>query len=263
MSGPLIIDAHAHFGFLGVFFAPPTGLDDLLAMMDKLCIRFAVCIDHLYLSEGPGAGISCLQKAFERSNGRIHYLGMFDPRCPDECIGILKRAVGRPGFCGIKIHPSFHRTPAEASEYDAVWRFATDNDVAIMAHSWSPSDYNPVQILSTPARYEKFIRAYPDVRFVLGHAGGRGSGQDEAIRLARDYPHVHMDFAADVSCYRLIEHLSELVPPEKILFGSDYPWVDPRANLSRVFLADVDNAVKRGLLADNAARVYGIEVDSC
>jgi len=261
MSGPVIIDAHAHFGPVGVLFSYRTGLDELLATMDRLCVRFAVCTDHLYLSEGPGAGIGRLETAFEESDGRIHYLGVFDPRYCEESMVILRRSASRPGFCGIKIHPTLHRTPAESRGYDPVWRFAADNDLAIMTHSWSPSDYNPAQILSTPARFEGYIREYPDVRFVLGHAGGRGSGRGEAVRLVLEHPNVHIDFAGDVFCYRLIEDLSELVPPERILFGSDYPWLDPTANLSRVLLSDVSSNVKRRILADNAARVYRIEVN--
>ena len=264
MNGSFIVDAHAHIGLPGVFFAPQTGPNHLLAIMDLLSIRFAIlACDHVSLHEGSGAGLPLLRRMHEQSQGRLLFLGVFDPRDADGSLAGLLQAADWPGFAGLKLHPSFHRVRADDPIYERAWRFAADRDLAILTHSWSVSDYNPVQRYSTPRRFEQWVRRFPKVRFVLGHAGGRGSGRHEAVRMANEYPNVYLDFAGDVFCYRLIETLVESVPPEKILFGSDFPWIDPRANLSRVLLADVEERIKRKILVDNAAGVYGIQMESC
>ena len=262
MSEFFIIDAHLHIGAPGVFFAPQSEPAQLLSIMDKLNIRFAVCTDHLSLVEGAHEEISNLRKVFEESNGRIFYLGVFDPRCSDECLTALKQASAWPGFVGIKIHPTFHRTPAESSVYEQAWKFAADYDIALLTHSWSPSNYNPAQSLSVPMRFEKFIKKYPEVRFVFAHAGGRGTGRHEVIQMAGDYRNVYVDFAGDIFDYKLIENLVKSMPPEKILFGSDFPWLDARANLSRVFLSNIGDTVKKKILIVNASKVYKIGLNN-
>jgi len=254
------VDAHCHYGYLGGFFAPESEAGHLLGAMDKAGISHAVCIDHLTLFEGAVAGLEPLRELFESSQRRVYYLGTFDPRRATACLVALKQAKEWPGFVGLKLHPSMHGVPADDPVYEQAWRFAADHDVTIMSHSWSASSYNPVQILSTPRRFEVHVRKFPQVRFVLGHAGGRGGGRPEAVRMANEYPQVYLDIAGDIFEYRLLETLVQSVPVEKILFGSDIPWVDPHANLSRVFLADLQDSVKARILGGNARRAYRLGV---
>lgn len=257
MTGTFIVDAHAHLGWPGLFFLPETGSEQLLKIMDRLSIGRAVLAgDSVTLAEGAQAGISALRRAYEESQGRLWYLGVFDPRNPKESLTALKEAAAWPGFAGLKLHPSLHRTWADDPVYEQAWQFAAEHDLAILAHSWSISDYNPVQRYSTPERFEGYVRRFPQVRLVLGHAGGRGSGRHEAIRLVHAYPNVFLDFAGDIFCHRLIETLVASVPAERILFGSDFPWMDPRSNLTRVLLADVGQQVKMQILRLNARNVY-------
>jgi predicted TIM-barrel fold metal-dependent hydrolase len=257
---PLIIDAHAHLGEPGVFFAPLTTAEQLLALMDRLEVRAALCTDHASLYHGCADTLPGLQEVFERSGGRLFYLGVFHPGRAEACLAALAQARAWSGFAGIKLHPSFHHTPAEDPAYAPAWRFAADHDLPMLTHSWSASSYNPVQALSTPARFERYVQEFPAVRLVLGHAGGRGQERADAVRLAADYPQVYLDLAGDIFCYRLLETLLDSVPADKLLFASDYPWLDPRANLSRVLLSEIPDSAKRKILGENARRVYRLEV---
>jgi uncharacterized protein len=264
MTKPFIVDAHVHIGSPGTFFVPEAGPEHLLAMMDMLsiCVGIIAC-DHVLLYEGARASHAPLREVHERSQGRLFCLGIFDPRNADASLAALEQAARWPGFAGVKIHPSLHRVWADDPIYEKAWRFAADHDLPILTHSWSVSDTNPAQVYSTPERFERHVRRFPQVRLVLAHAGGRGSGRDEAIRMVKEHPNVFLDFAGDVFCNRLIETLVESVPPEKVLFGSDFPWIDPRANLSRVLLADIGDEAKRKILSDNARFVYRIQEQSC
>jgi hypothetical protein len=260
MKQGFVIDAHLHVGRPGMFFVPQTEPGDLLRIMDRVGISHAICMDHSSIVEGCGSGLDAHRELFERSKGRIHYLGVFHPQRASACLAALERAKDWPGFAGLKLHPSIHRMPAEDPSYEPAWAFAAQYDLAILAHSWSVSPYNPVQYLSTPERYEDYVREFPGARLVLGHAGGRGTGRYQAIRMANEYGNVYLDFAGDIFCYRLIEKLVESVPVQKILFGSDFPWLDPRANLLRVLLGDIEPAAKIQILRHNVIQVYHLEM---
>ncbi len=250
-----IIDAHAHLGAAGQIAAHRTSLPDVLARMDRFGIELMLCSHHTALLEG-GSGIDLMRPAYDASGGRIRTLAVFNP-CNGPGCGEEIRAVGDwPGLAGLKIHPSFHGVPADDDRYEAAWECASELGLAILSHTWSLSDHNPAQALSTPERLERWIRRYPAVPVVLGHAGGRGGGRIEAVRLARSYPNVYLDFAGDIYCYRLIEALVQSVSAGRILFGSDDPWMGPADHLTRVLLAEIPDAAKAAILHDTALTVY-------
>ena len=258
MSVPFLVDAHTHTGEPGAFFAPQSRADELLALMDRLGIQRAISIHHRAIFAPATHSLAEDRQRFERSQGRIHYLGVFDPRCAQTCVTACREASAWPGFAGLKIHPSMHGVAADDEAYAPAWRLAAELGRPILTHTWSISGHNPVQYLSTPARFERWVKQFPSVRLVVGHVGGRGGGRSEAVRLARDYPNVYVDFAGDIFCYRLIEDLVAQVPVDKILFGSDFPWLDPRAHLTRVLLAEIPAEAKAKILGENARKVYGL-----
>jgi predicted TIM-barrel fold metal-dependent hydrolase len=255
------IDAHLHIGQPGVFFAPETTPAQLLAGMDRLGIGAAICTDHHAITEGCAATLAELHRVYEESGGRIYYFAVFHPGRAEADLHAMTEALHWPGFAGIKMHPSFHRTPADSPAYAPVWRFADAHGLTIMTHSWSVSEYNAVQQLSVPARFETYVQSFPNARLVLGHCGGRGREQADAIRMARDYPQVYVDIAGDVFDMRLIERLAPIA--DKVLFGSDYPWLDLSANLTRILLADIPSSAKARMLRDNALKVYRLDGVAC
>jgi hypothetical protein len=260
MNEPFIVDAHVHTGYPGQFFSPEVDARSLLARMDQFGIQYAVNLCSMRnLLGGSLAEMEAAQREFEESGRRIFFCGFFDPRRSAEDLKILETAAGWSGFKGIKIHPSFNKVSADDKRYEAVWKFAAQRDLPIVAHTWSASSYNPVQVLSTPGRFEGFVKRFPAVRFVLAHSGGRGEGRREAIRLAQQYENVYMDFGGDIYCHRYFEEIAAAGLHAKVLYGTDYPWMDARSHLTRVYLADIPTAAKRSILRDTALRVYRLE----
>ncbi|MBN1836312.1 MAG: amidohydrolase, partial [Spirochaetales bacterium] len=255
-----IVDAHVHTGYPGIFFSPEVDAAALVRRMDRLRIQYAVNLSSMHSLQGATLGeLENAQRDCEESGGRVFFCGFFDPRRADADLAVLEKGMHLGGFRGIKIHPSFNKVSAEDPRYDAVWSFAAQHGLPIVAHTWSVSSYNPVQVLSTPDKFEPYVTKYPEVRFVLAHSGGRGEGQREAVRMAREHPNVYMDFAGDIYCQGYFEGMAEAGILDRVLFGSDYPWIDARSHLTRVYLADLPVQAKQAILRDNALRVYGLE----
>jgi predicted TIM-barrel fold metal-dependent hydrolase len=260
MNHPFIVDSHVHTGFPNLFFSPEIDTTSLLKRMDQFQIQYAINLCSMRTLTGHQAEeLKKARKEYTESKGRIFYLGFYDPRRGKEDLAVLEKAIRWPGFKGIKIHPSFNKTPADNDAYGPVWQFAFEHDLPIVTHSWSVSSYNPVQVLSTPEKCERFVQKYPDVRLVLGHAGGRGEGRYEAVRMAKKYKHVYMDFSGDIYDYHFFEKMAVEIPENKILFGTDYPWFDYRSQLTRVYLAHIHTSFKKKILRYNALEVYRLE----
>jgi predicted TIM-barrel fold metal-dependent hydrolase len=260
VSAPFIVDAHVHTGYPGQFFSPEVDAPSLVRRMDRLEIQSAINLCSMQSLQGATVvELEKAQKEFEESGGRLFFCGFFDPRRGEQDLSVLEAGVRMGGFRGIKIHPSFNKASADDPRYDAVWAFASRHDLPIVSHTWSVSSYNPVQVLSTPDKFEPFVRRYPKVRFVLGHSGGRGEGRREAIRMAQSYGNVYMDFGGDIYCRDYFTSVAEAGILDRVLFGSDYPWIDARSHLTRVYLADLPTGAKRAILRDNAVRVYRLE----
>ena len=177
MNEMYIIDAHAHTGYMNVFFSPEVDAEHLLLRMNSLNILYAINLCSMKTLAGEQrAELEKARKEFEESGKRLYYCGFFNPNRGAEDIELLTEAAAWPGFVGIKIHPSFNKVTADDDSYSPIWKFASQRDLPIVAHTWSVSSYNPVQKLSTPDKFERFVKEFPGVRFVLAHSGGRGGG---------------------------------------------------------------------------------------
>lgn len=255
MKDVMIIDAHMHLGSPGPLFTCGWELDDILRLMDKLGIERGYSMHNFWLAGRISEARAESEKAYEKSGGRLPFLAIHDPRQEKKSLRAIDACLKHEGFLGIKIHPSFHGLYADDERYDIIWNYAREHKLPILSHTWSVTD-NPVQKLSEPVRFEKYISRYPEVTFIAGHCGGPGSGREQVIRLAQKHPSVCLDVSGDIFSLNLISELVGSVGADRVIFGTDQPWIDPRAHLMRIFLADIKEEEKRLVLGQNALRIY-------
>ena len=259
MTKPFVIDAHIHLGTWPGTYYPDSHLEDILGYMDRLGIELAVS-SHMTLLFGPFEdGLRLSIEGFKKSGGRIFWLGVFNPNKIDESISHLDACRKHDGFLGMKIAQTVHGVDADDPSYRPAWEYAREHGLPILTHSWSTSSFNPKQARSLPRLFEKYIDEFRDVTLVFAHAGGRGDGQLQARRLAREYPNVYLDISGDIYNYRLIEDLVADVSDERILYGSDLTMLDGRAHHARIFFSNISRESKLKILRENALKAYNIQ----
>jgi predicted TIM-barrel fold metal-dependent hydrolase len=102
------------------------------------------------------------------------------------------------------------------------------------------------------------IRAFPEVTWILGHWGGGlpfyGLVKKEVPETFRN---VYFDTAASPFLYRpeIYRLGAEMVGPEKILFGSDYPLIPPSRYLAEIEAAGLPDDWKELILGKNLAKL--------
>ncbi|MCX7887028.1 MAG: amidohydrolase family protein [Verrucomicrobiae bacterium] len=251
----MIVDAHCHLGCSPQFRCPDASVETILKVMDRLGVERAVCAHQAMLYGEWELGFRESREAHERSDGRLLLYAVFDPT-QGRSAGFVERCLDTKGFVGIKIHPSIHGCFGDDDRYEAVWQVAARRKVPILTHSWDVSEQNPSQRFSFPSRFERYVVAYPQVQLILGHAGGRYGGHLAAADLAKRHANVFVDLSGDCYCLGLVEYLVREVGAEKILFGSDLTWIDPRTQLGMVLDAAIPNSAKENILYLNAKRVF-------
>lgn len=255
----MIVDSHIHLG-MGVS-APcvDSSVEAVLSLMDYLNVDLSISTGFPLMFGRMDEGYDKAVAAYQSSGGRILSCAFYNPHYPQEDLEWVRRCLDHEAFVGIKIHPPLVECYGYDERWEPIWRLASELGVPIVTHSWWVSDYNPVQRYATPDQFEKYVRAFPDVNLILGHAGGRYEGHRAAARLARSYPNVYMDLSGDSYAFGLVEWLVGQVGAERILFGSDLTMIDGRTTMGRVLDADISAAAKALILGENAARVFGLE----
>jgi predicted TIM-barrel fold metal-dependent hydrolase len=145
---------------------------------------------------------------------------------------LVRVAVENYGFRGIKVH-----------RYDA----RLSREICEIARSWQiPVLYDPMGEVSIA---ELLASEYPDVDFIFAHLGS--FSDDWKAQMAMIDPLVrHANIHADTSGVRRFDVLQEAVEragPEKLLFGSDGPWLHPGLELAKVVALGL-NAMEQSLI---------------
>jgi predicted TIM-barrel fold metal-dependent hydrolase len=162
----------------------------------------------------------------ERDRGRVH--------------AMVKLAVERYGFVGIKIHRHDARITREVCEVARAFRLPVLYDVM--------GEISVVQLLAAE---------YPEVSFIVPHLGSFGDdwrAQAGLIDSLTRHPNIYAD-TAGVRRFDLLEETVHRAGARKILFGSDGPWLHPALELSKIRLLELSPPDEALVLGRNFLRL--------
>lgn len=225
-------------------------IPNLTREMDELGIARSVTlpIDYPFLSSN---GVDTLEAI--RGNGRFIGFATVHPYAR----GVeakLDRQVAL-GARGIKVHPAVQAISPSNHRAMKLYRLCAARRLPVLFHC-GPVGIEPKlgRKLSQVVLYEKAIAENPDVTFILGHSGALQ--MEEALGYAKRYANVYLD----VSCQALsnVRKILEEAHPDRILYGTDWPFYHQAIALAKVLVATEGNPeLRRKVLHDNAARLLG------
>ena len=209
-AGADIFDAHTHLGddidgMAGRF-------EELEATMNKYGISRCniFCLDEPDRHPGFRAGNDRTLEAAARSNGRMIPYVRLD--LTEDPIDEAKRCLDR-GARGIKLHPRAQKFMLDDERLAPVFAISAERRVPILIHGGRGLP----PIADNLAR---LVEAYPDAQLIIAHAGIA-----DLSGLAGHFAGTAGVFF-DTSVWSPIDLLSffHLVPPEQIVYASDYPY---------------------------------------
>jgi uncharacterized protein len=244
-SGADIVDAHTHLG--NDIDGMAGHLDELIAVLDRYGISRAniFCLDEPDRVPAFRAGNDRTLAFAEEAKGRLIPFVRLD--LTDGPIEEAKRCLDL-GARGIKLHPRAQKFQLNDERLAPVFAIAAERRVPILIHGGRGLP----PIADNLARLHE---AYPEATLIIAHAG------------IADLSGLAGHFACkagvffDTSVWSPIDLLSffRLVPPEQVVYASDYPYgTQPQSlliMLRTARLAGLTESQILDILAGNANRI--------
>lgn len=243
-----VIDSHAHGGPYHNFWAPRSDPESMVRQMDCTGVRAMLCAPHIAIGPVVERGNDLAIEWSRRFPGRIYAFAVPYPHEPSRVEAELNRAFDA-GAVAIKLHPSVHRYGLDGRGYRVAWKVARERSTYILSHTWHADPF------CDPKLFAPMAEEYPDVPVVLGHAGGTADGFPGAIALARRYPNLYLDTCGSNVTGAWVKRMVEAIGAERVLFGSDLPFIDSRYCLGKTAMADLPEEALRQVLGLNVKRL--------
>lgn len=239
-------------------------IPNLIAEMDLLHIDKAVILP---LSYGFPYGDDMTEwylDSIEKSGKKEHFIicGAAKPTLPDAIERIKQLKL--KGVKGIKIHPNMALFKPDDSLAWAFYEECAQLGLPVLAHCGlvGKESADPSKTMGYTGRHADVhnfiepVKAFPSLRWVLCHSGGLQN--DLVIDLARHNRNVWLDIQGQG-----IENIRTMIKelgPERLMFGSDWPFFAVASLMSRLLLAtEGDNRVRKMIFSENAARFWGLD----
>jgi len=232
-----ITDAHMHVGDFPMFGVnlDESGLADYLARND---------IDAGMVFHQDNAMVRRVIQDIPGAYG----LYWANPKLGDP-IPELRDFLDDPKFRGVKLHPlmdGFH--PDDPMVWPII-ELLIERDLPALIHCGHP-------IFSLPWSIEELIARYEDAKIILGHMGhGNVIYIDASIGVAQRHPNVWLETSGMPMSLKIKEAV-EKVGSNRVMYGSDGPWHEPKVEQLKVQLAGLEPEDLENVMHRSAQRLF-------
>ncbi|MHA6247935.1 amidohydrolase family protein [Pontibacter sp. CAU 1760] len=153
---------------------------------------------------------------------------------------MVKTAVQQYKFCGIKVHRYDARITREICETARRFKLPVLYDV-----------------VGEVAVIELLASQYPDVNFIIPHLGSFADdwkAQTAMIDHLVRHPNIYTD-TSGVRRFDILKKMFQRVKPQKVLFGSDGPWLHPGVELAKIKALHLSSGAERLVTGGNFLRL--------
>lgn len=174
--------------------------------------------------------------------------------------GMAKRVeqIASEGFLGIKLHPFYQDFYAADSAMVPLYEQVARHNLLLVMHTGFDIAF-PRQRRADPRTLLELTERFPGLRLVTTHLGA-WQQWDEVQRYLIGRPiYMEMSLAPDDLEAGLLREMLMAHPEEYLLFGTDCPWSDQTATLSRLKALGLPDRRLSHLLYRNAADLLGMD----
>jgi uncharacterized protein len=243
------LDFHTHIGP----YDADRRVDELIAMLDQHRLDRAVTFPSRGLHASPAMYARAneyVAEAVKRHPERLTGFCTVNPWHRDEAVAELERSIAQLDLKGLKLHPptmGFDVYDLELMRpiMDTAIRLA----VPIAIHGGIREHDNPL-------RFYLLSNEFPEAKLVMLHANFGGSDRVAMRYAAERTRNLYFETSATTEP-AFITALAGWASSERILYGSDWPWIPPPLMMAVVECSDLTQEAVAGILGRNAERLLG------
>ena len=245
-----IIDVHAHLGEYYNMHIPSAGAENMINVMDKCGINKTIISPTIGISSDFVLGNDLMLETVQKYRNRFYGACLVNGHYPERSVRELERCFEKDkSVVLIKIHPFVTKCRLDDERMLSIYNFASKNKIPVLVHTWLDDDnFGNLDI------FRKVARKYANINWNMGHSGGP-YGSYMATQIAKELLNVYLDITLSMCPARQIEFFVSEVGSERILFGTDNPFIDPRPQIGRVCLAEITQKDRVNIFSANAKRL--------
>ena len=202
-----------------------------------------------------------MEFAEQNSDIAVAFASM-NPHRGAEAVAEARRLVASGGIRGLKLHPPLQQfSPSDRLAYPLYEVFA-EARMPVIFHtghsgigSGMPGGGGVRLKYGNPLPIDDVAVDFPDMPIIMAHPAF--PWQDEAISICLHKPQVYIDLSGWSPKYfpaSLIQYANTLLK-NKVLFGSDYPWITPDRWLADFENIGIRDDVRSLILKENAVKL--------
>ena len=243
-----VIDMHGHYGAMPQFNLPHEGPGDILSEMDRIGIDRIIMSAFRALATDTASGNREMLEVCEAHPERFLMHFVVNPHRAEHLDADFAPYRGHPLVKGLKLQCEIHAYPMAGAGYTWAWRTASETGLPLLVHTYPPRDMKSVPELADE---------YSKANFIMAHHFGP-ENLDEALPLIRDKANVYTDTCVSLLPLGTIERLAQELGEDRVLFGTDMPYLNAGGQIGKVLLAQLDDAAKKKILAENSRRLFSL-----
>lgn len=259
-----LLDRDATFGALfGKPNSPMATVEDLLETMEQDGVSRAVIMGVGWASQelAKEANDYIIQASLSHED-RLSGFCSVNPSWGDAA-GMEVERCAKEGAVGVgELHPDSQAFDiTDKSRMAPVMDAARALGLPVLAHASEPVGHQyPGKGETTPGKLYRFIENFPENTIICAHWGGGLPFYALMPEVPEVIKNVYFDTAVSPFLYSpdVISTVVDLIGSDKILFGTDYPLIQPQRLLQYFEKAQLDGPATEAILSGNAARLLGL-----
>jgi predicted TIM-barrel fold metal-dependent hydrolase len=169
-----------------------------------------------------------------------------NPNFGEAAVSELETCVCEWGFVALKLMPTHHFVRLVGTVAHALMRKVQGLKIPVTIHSGT--------FLGHPLEIAVLAKAFPDVPVIMDHMGYRYYVA-EAIAAAREAPNIYLATTAVMEPHWIRQAVKE-IGSDRVLFGSNGPYVCPATQIEVIRQAELSEADEKKVLRENCAKLF-------
>jgi uncharacterized protein len=237
LDGEYIVDAHTHIGGPGrASHIPKSSTDEIITEMDRLGVSRALTVPTYGATSDFVIGNDIAAEAVAKYPDRFVGFAAVNPHYHSEIDAELDRCRDM-GLRGLRLITDYPAYPVESASFFTAYEYAHNHGWIMDHYGWGAAQF-----------LDNVATAFSNACFIVGH-----------YTLAYAELVAKRDNIFQSTCgavhFADIKNLLDVVPAEKVVFGSGFPEMPTMFSMGPILYADISDDDKRKILGLTAKSI--------